>query len=202
MATTTLTRILAGANGEPDNTSAAPCDRWAGCWSIDDFSPAQRASYLAVSRHAYAWAAERVGCLGMENLDYVEDYAGWVARRHVELDFDDGALGAHTSLAAQWDRERAEAAAANVTSGAHGARWVGAMSGGRVLTASSLGAGQEGLAARRDLESLLAELGQVGVVVATVHSPEPGWRIERLDADRHPVQVWISDQAGPRFDVG
>lgn len=172
-------------------------DRYAGCWSVDDFTPEQRRKLDAIHRHAYDWAHSRVGNLGMENADYAEDYATWVARRYVEHEFDDDSLGDHKGLHARWDAERAAVAAQHVAQGADERRWVSQMASGRVLSGAEVGT--DNAMSFRRLRGDLAAAG-VHMTEARATSGRPGLTIARLDGDTFGRQVWVGDQTGPRID--
>jgi len=199
-------RFATARRDEPAvSLDTAGADPWEGCWSVDDFTREQRAGLDSVHRHAYDWAHARVGSLGMENTEYAEDYAGWVARRLVELDFDVEALGSHTQMVKEWDVERASALAEHVSqrSGINPAGLAGRMARGKVLPDADLGTGKAGRDARADLAALLGSLRDAGIRVddaaRTLHGGR-GWSITGMDGDRAPHQVWVSGQRGPRFD--
>ncbi|WP_251153622.1 hypothetical protein [Cellulosimicrobium sp. Marseille-Q4280] len=172
-------------------------DRYAGSWSIDDFTPEQRHKFDSLHRHAYDWAAHRVGNLGMENSDYAEDYAAWVGRRYVALDFDDDAIGDHKDLHARWDAERAAAAAQTVAEGMDEGVWAARMSKGSILSGADI--------RKSDAMSFLGlkqRLAAAGVQVseARAYGGRLGWKITSLDADRFGRQVWVGDPGGARVD--
>ncbi|GEL48769.1 hypothetical protein CHO01_38850 [Cellulomonas hominis] len=172
-------------------------DRYAGCWSVDDFTLEQRKKFDAIHRHAYGWAHPLVGNLGMENTDYAEDYAAWVARRYVEHEFDDDSLGDHKDLHARWDAERAAVAAQHVAKGIDEGLWVSQMSQGWVLSGAEVGKGNA-----MSFTWLRDELAAAGVYVseARAASGRLAFTITRLDGDKFGRQVWVGDQTGPRID--
>lgn len=175
-------------------------DEWAGCWSYDDFTPQQRLGYDVVHRHAYQWAANHVGGLGMENRNYAEDYALWVARKYVDWDFDAEALGTHPDLHRRWDRERGEAAARHLTAdSAQGTALVRDLSGGSTLHADTLRRRSQAQAWTQVRDTLTN--GGVRLRDTVDQAGRRAWRIDGLDGDTFPGQVWISDQRGSRVDA-
>lgn len=204
MTTTTQQRVPAGVTTGGQFASSARTespveltgtDQWAGCWSVEDFTPDQRAAFDATARHAYDWADSIVGNRGMENSDYAEDYSGWVARRFVELHFDVDALSGHNEMHAAWDAERAAAAAATLTEDGTEAAWVSRMSGGQVLTTAEVG--KRG---HQDFSAMTGRLAGAGITVteARTISGQRGWTISRMDGDVFGRQVWVGGQRGPR----
>jgi hypothetical protein len=172
-------------------------DRYAGCWSVDDFTPEQRRKFDSLHRHAYDWADQRVGNLGMENSDYAEDYATWVGRRYVELDFDDQAIGEHKALHASWDAERAAAAAQTVVEGVDEGVWALQMSKGSVLSGADIRKSEA-----MSFVGLKQRLAAAGIFVseARAYGGRLGWKITGLNAGVFGRQVWVGDQGGTRVD--
>ncbi|QUC00619.1 hypothetical protein [Cellulosimicrobium cellulans] len=209
MTSTVQPRVPAGVTiggqfAAPARTESAvdltrDADRYAGCWSVDDFTPEQRRKFAAIHRHAYDWADNAVGNLGMENSNYAEDYAVWVARRYVEYGFDDDALGAHTQLHEQWDAQRATAAALMVATSGGDQAWVARLSEGRALSSADLGKSDGAT-----FQTFMERLAAAGITVSEVRTGDGrrGWSIARMDGDTFGRQVWVGDQTGPRIRSG
>lgn len=188
---------------EPDVSLAERTDP--GRWSIDDLSPEHLDALRGAQRHAYTWARAQVGSLGMENDDYANDYSSWVGRRLVAGDFDERALGSHTSMVREWDRARADAVARRLAAdpAADPERLVARMTGGRVLADADLGRGRTGHSARRELSDLRERLAATGVTVRHVDMAGGGrgYEVASLDADALEDQVWVGGTDGPTFTV-
>lgn len=174
-----------------------------GPWSIDDLSPEHLDALRGAQRHAYAWARNQVGSLGMENDDYANDYSSWVGRRLVSSDFDDAALGSHPNMVQQWDRARADAVARRLAADPQGdpEGLVARMTGGCVLPDADLGRGRAGHSARRELSDLRERLAATGVTTRQVNMPGGGrgYEVASLDGDALEDQVWVGGPDGPEF---
>ncbi|WP_156250904.1 hypothetical protein [Pseudactinotalea terrae] len=166
-------------------------DRYAGQPSVDDFTPEQRKAIEATHRHAYDWAHRIVGNLGMETLDYAEDYASWVARLYMAWDCDDDALSDHPRMHREWDAERGANAAAQVATDSQQQHWAASMSNGRIMARRELDRTRAGQRMRSEFQAFRHDLEQRGIYMQEVDDSVSGrgWRITGLDGDRFGAHV-------------